>query len=219
MIQELARLANVLLMYKYLKNSLKECGDSITRFCRTISIISNVAIGSSNSVSEKVNFLAGPAEHTAKSGYDPAHQNYNHKYKCECDYCSRVRMPRGKPRKEHSEHVFSKTQYHVGKWFRGRSYGCANGDLATVCCQRNRSSQERGEQLHSWGELSRGGISEQCCDWNSHECMERVPQQIKNRKFIREELHQEKDGRARNHIPVGEQVQTFRKLDHASMCE
>src|ERR1700730_4398563 len=49
--------------------------------------------------------------------------------------------------------------------------------------------------------------------------MKSVPEQIKNRKFICEELHEEKDGGARNYVPTGEQVQSWRQCDHTGTCQ
>src|SRR5579872_3000200 len=88
-----------------------------------------------NSVKEKVNFLPSSAEHTSKCAHDPAHQNNDHHHKCDGDHRRKIRMPCGKPCKEDGEHVIPQTQCDIRKGFGVGSHGCANSNLATVCCQ------------------------------------------------------------------------------------
>src|ERR1022692_1997687 len=118
------------LLQRPVRSDGKNPGHRLSLWSSRLQRQSALAIASSNSVQEKINFLPGPAEHTAKGAHDPAHKNDNHEHKCERYHRSHIRMPCGKPCKEHSERVLSHAQCDIGKRLRIGSHGCANGGLA-----------------------------------------------------------------------------------------
>ena len=110
----------------------------------------------------------------------------------------------GQPGDAYRRYIFSTAKGNIRNGFRAGSDEGPGRGLGPVGSEGYGSSQGGSEHLHAGSQLGSGAKGQQGGNRNADKRVQSVPQQIEQRKFVREELQQEEGGCACNYIPTGE---------------